>query len=96
MAAIVTNTFRHNNALQFYESFDEAVKTTYYLFVGRPQAWSSTTGGGTDAAPPTPLDNVDDPYMYYRDMLAAKILSSTDRQYAIPRHNWTTGVIYDM
>jgi len=96
MAAIVTNTFRHNNALQFYESFSETAKTTYYLFVGRPQAWSSTTGGGTDASPPTPLDNVDDPYMYYRDMLAAKILSTTDRQYAIPRHNWTTGVIYDM
>ena len=66
--------------------------------MGRPQAWSSSTGGGTDAAPPTPLDNVDDPYMYYRDMLAAKILSSTDRQYAIPRHNWdTTGTtVYDM
>ena len=96
MAAIVTKDFRHNNALQFYESFSETAKTTYYLFVGRPQAWSSTTGGGTDAAPPTPLDNVDDPYMYYRDMLAAKILSTTDRQYAVPRHNWTTGTIYDM
>ena len=96
MAAIVTKDFRHNNALQFYESFSETAKTTYYLFVGRPQAWSSSTGGGTDAAPPTPLDNVDDPYMYYRDMLAAKILSTTDRQYAIPRHNWTTGTIYDM
>ena len=61
MAAIVTKDFRHNNALQFYESFSETAKTTYYLFVGRPQAWSATTGGGTDAAPPTPLDNVDDP-----------------------------------
>jgi len=96
MAAIVTNTFRHNNALQFYESFSETAKTTYYLFVGRPQPWSATTGGGTDASPPTPLDNVDDPYMYYRDMQAAKILTVTDRQYAIPRHNWVTGTIYDM
>ena len=56
----------------------------------------STTGGGTDAAPPTPLDNVQDPYIYYRDMLAAKILGTGDRQYAIPRHNWVTGIIYDM
>ena len=63
MAAIVTNSFRHNNALQFYESFSETNKTTYYLFVGRPQPWSATTGGGTDASPPTPLDNGDDPYM---------------------------------
>ena len=96
MAAIVTKDFRNNNALQFYESFSEAAKTTYYLFVGRPQAWSSTTGGGTDSAPPTPLDNMDDPLSYYRDMLAAKLLTTTDRQYAIPRHNWTTGTVYDM
>jgi len=96
MAAIVTKDFRHNNALQFYESWTEAAKTTYYLFVGRPQAFSSTTGGGTDAAPPTPLDNIAEPYQYYRDMQSAKLLTSTDRVYAIPRHNWTTGTVYDM
>ena len=96
MPAIVTNKFRLNNAEQFYESFAEA-STSFYLFVGRPQAWTSTTpfGGGTDSAPPTPLDNVDDEYMYYRDMLAAKRIASADIQYAIPRHNWTSGTVYD-
>ena len=96
MAAIVTNKFRLNNAEQFYESFSEA-STSFYLFVGRPQPWTSTTpfGGGTDSAPPTPLDNVDDEYMYFRDMQAAKRIASADIQYAIPRHNWTTGTIYD-
>ena len=96
MAAIVTNKFRLNNAEQFYESFSEA-STSFYLFVGRPQAWSITTpyGGGTDSAPPTPLDNVDDEYMYFRDMQAAKRIASADIQYAIPRHNWTSGTIYD-
>ena len=56
MPAIVTNKFRLNNAEQFYESFSEA-STSFYLFVGRPQAWTITTpfGGGTDSAPPTPL-----------------------------------------
>ena len=96
MAAIVTNKFRLNNAEQFYESFSEA-STSYYLFVGRPQPWTDTTpfGGGTDSAPPTPLDNVDDEYMYFRDMLAAKRIAAADIQYAIPRHNWTTGTVYD-
>ena len=96
MAAIVTKDFRHNNALQFYESFSETAKTTYYLFVGRPQPFASDTGGGTDAAPPTPLDNIEASYQYYRDMQSAKLLTSTDRVYAIPRHNWTTGTVYDM
>ena len=96
MAAIVTNKFRLNNAEQFYESFSEA-STSFYLFVGRPQPWTATTpyGGGTDTQPPTPLDNVDDEYMYFRDMLAAKRIAAADIQYAIPRHNWTTGTVYD-
>ena len=96
MAAIVTNKFRLNNAEQFYESFSEA-NTAFYLFVGRPQPWTSTTpyGGGSDSAPPSPLDNVDDEYMYFRDMLAAKKIAAADIQYAIPRHNWTTGTAYD-
>tara|TARA_R110002020_G_scaffold353176_1_gene566173 strand:- start:6610 stop:8010 length:1401 start_codon:yes stop_codon:yes gene_type:complete len=96
MAAIVTNKFRLNNAEQFYESFSEA-STSFYLFVGRPQPWTSTTpfGGGSDSAPPTPLDNVDDEFMYFRDMLAAKRIAAADIQYAVPRHNWTSATVYD-
>ena len=95
MAAIVTNKFRHNNALQFFESFGEASPSVYYLFVGRPQPFSSGAGGGTDSAPPTPLDNVEDELMYFRDMLAAKKVTSSDVSYVVPRHNWTTGTVYD-
>ena len=96
MAAIVTNKFRLYNAEQFYESFSEA-NQSFYLFVGRPQPWTSTTpyGGGSDTQPPTPLDNVDDEFMYFRDMLAAKRIAAADINYAIPRHNWTAGTIYD-
>ena len=95
MAAIVTNKFRINNSEQFYESFSEATPTTYYLFVGRPQAFSAATGGGTDSVPPTPIDNVVDEYMYYRDMIAAKKIAASDRTYAIPRHDWANGTVYD-
>ena len=94
MAAIVTHQFRYNNADQFYNEWAVA-NTSFYLYVGRPQAFSSTTGGGTDSAPPTPLDNVDDAYMYWRDMLAIKRVAASDRQYAIPRHDWTTATVYD-
>ena len=94
MAAIVTHQFRYNNADQFYNEWALA-NHSFYLYVGRPQPFSSTTGGGTDSAPPTPLDNVDDAYMYWRDMLAIKRVTAADRQYAIPRHDWTTGTVYD-
>ena len=67
MSAIITNKFRVHNAEQFYESFSEAAPTTYYLWIGRPQAFSTVTGGGTDSAPPTPTDTVGDEYRYFRD-----------------------------
>ena len=95
MAAIVTNKFRINNSEQFYESFSEASPTVYYLFVGRPQVFSASAGGGTDSVPPTPVDNVVDEYMYYRDMIAAKKIATSDVSYAVPRHDWATGTIYD-
>ena len=94
MAAIVTHQFRYNNADQFYNEWALA-NHSFYLYVGRPQPFSAGTGGGTDSAPPTPLDNTDDAYMYWRDMLAIKRVAASDREYAIPRHDWTTGTVYD-
>ena len=94
MAAIITNKFRIHNAEQFYESFSEAAPSTYYLFVGRPQPFSTATGGGTDTSVPTPVDNIDDEYMYWRDALAAKKVASTDVSYVVPRINWTAGDTY--
>ena len=94
MAAIVTNKFRLTNAEQFYESFTEEAPR-YYLFVGRPQPWTANSGGGSDTAPPTPLDNVVDEPMYFRDMLAAKRITSSNISYMVPRHTWTSGVTYD-
>ena len=96
MAAIITNHFRLNNAQQFYESFGETASTKYYLFVGRHQAFSTASGGGTDASPPSPLDNVVDQYMYFRDMFAAKRITTSHISYAVTRHNWVTGTVYDM
>ena len=102
MAAIITNKFRINNALQFYESFSEATATTYYLFIGRAHAWASdadvqgnTITEGTDASPPTPNDDISSEFYNWDDMLGAKIIASTDVSYCIPRRNWTTGTTYD-
>jgi hypothetical protein len=56
MAAIITEKFRQHNADQFFESFSEASKSTYYLFVGKATAFTSGTTGGSDSSPPTPSD----------------------------------------
>ena len=97
MPAIITKDFRLHNARQFEESFGEAADT-YYLAIGRPQAFADNQAfnDGTDASPPTPVDDVGQvEYYAYDDFLSAKKLTSSDVTLAIPRRNWTTGTVYD-
>ena len=96
MAAIISSKFRIHNAEAFYESFGEAAATNYYMFIGRPQQLSATTGGGSDAAPPVPTDNVEEEERQWRDMIAAKRVVASDVSFVIPRRNWLTGTTYDM
>ena len=96
MSAIITEKFRVHNATQFYESFSEAAKNTYYLFIGKSNAYTTGTTGGTDASPPTPADDVASEFYYWDDMLAAKLIATGDVSYAIPRRDFANGTIYDM
>ena len=102
MPAIITNKFRIHNSEQFTESFSEASSNTYYLAIGRPQGFGTSTRGdsrtdneGTDAAPLTPADSVQEEFFTFDDLLAAKKIASSDVSYVIPRRNWTTSTIYD-
>ena len=98
MAAIITSKFRFHNAEQFKESFSEAAPTNYYLFIGRPSAFASGTTGGSDSAPPTPVDNRRSEAYHWDDMLAAKKIDSTGVTHAIPRRDLDTSgaTTYDM
>ena len=98
MAAIITSKFRFHNAEQFKESFSEAVATNYYLFIGRPSEFATGTTGGTDSAPPTPVDNRRSEAYDWDDMLAAKKIDSTGVTHAIPRRDLDVSgaTTYDM
>ncbi len=102
MPAIITNKFRINNAEQFSESFSEASPETYYLGIGRPQAFATQTRGdlrtdnqGTDSAAITPADSVIEEFNTFDDLLAAKKITTSDTSFVIPRRNWTTSTVYD-
>ena len=96
MAAIITEKFRLHNAEQFEESFSEASASTYYLFIGKSSPFTSTTSGGNDNAPPTPIDDVTTEFYKWDSMLAAKLISASDVSFAIPRRNWANNTTYDM
>ena len=97
MPAIITKDFRIHNARQFQESFSEAADT-YYLAIGRPQAFADNQAfnDGTDTSPPTPVDDVGQvEYYAYDDLLSAKKIASSDTTLVIPRRDWATGTTYD-
>ena len=102
MPAIITNKFRLHNASNFVESFSESSPNLYYLAIGRPQAFATSTAGdsrtqfeGTAASPLTPVDSVSDEFYVFDDLIAAKKIASTDVSRVVPRRNWTTGTVYD-
>ncbi len=98
MSAIITSKFRFHNAEQFKESFSEAAPTNYYMFIGRQGEFASGTTGGSDAVPPTPVDNRIAESKHWDDMLAAKKIDSTGVAHAIPRRDLDTSgnTTYDM
>ena len=103
MPAIITNKFRLHNTNNFVESFSESSPNIYYLAMGRPQAFATSTGGdsrtqyeGTDSSPLTPVDSVADEFYFFDDIIAAKRITTSDVSRAVPRRNWTTGTTYDM
>lgn len=96
MAAIITEHFRQHNAEQFFESFSEAAATTYYLFIGKSSPFTTATSGGNDGSPPVPSDDVTTEFYKWDSMLAAKLISSSDVSYVIPRRAWANNTTYDM
>ena len=88
MAAIITEKFRLNNAKQFIEDVTES-HSVAYAFIGRGHAWTD------DSSPPTPVDNPNDEFDAYRNMVAMKKIATTDVSHAIVRRDWTSNTTYD-
>ena len=97
MPAIITNGFRTYNADNFIGSFST---NKMYLMIGKADAWSGaslgqyTEGSPTDTAIPTPIDTTVAPFIHHNDMIAAKLISTSDVSHVIKRTDWTSGIIY--
>ena len=84
MAAIITEKFRQASADSFKTSFGT---DKYYLFVGKSQPWTSE-GAASDSLPPAPVDSVAPESYYWDDMIAAKLIGTTNTTFAIPRRDF--------
>lgn len=88
--SLITNYFRANQIDQLRESITEAANTTYYVFVGHPQAYDVSDNVVTQIYNTTQTVDVD----AYRDMVFGKRVSSEDVKVMVPRYDWTAGKVY--
>jgi len=95
MAAIITEKFSLHNAEQFFESFDEAAPTVYYMLFGKATPYTAATSGGTDLIPPAPANDVSNEYYIWDQTTAGKKLLVADVTRAIIRRDWENNTIYD-
>ena len=91
MPAIITNKFRRHNAEKFSTALTGS-SNVFYLGIGRPQAYATSTrpdgrteNEGTDVAPLTPADSIQEEFYSFDDLIAAKKLSTSDISFVIPR-----------
>ena len=96
MPAIITNAFRTYNADNFITAFGT---NKMYLMIGKADPWSGAdlrqyTGTPTDTSLPTPIDTTVAPFVHHNDMIAAKLISTSDVSHVIKRTDWTSGTVY--
>ena len=103
MAAIITSLFRTLNANNFKDSVAD-LANSYYLFLGKSDAWSANLATTADSEAPTPLDTLVEINDAYQNMSALKKIASGDVTNVMPRHasvsnvdvslTWVSGSTY--
>jgi hypothetical protein len=97
MPAIITNAFRTYNADNFISSFST---NKMYLMIGKADSWSGadlgqyTEGSPSDTAIPIPIDTTVAPFIHHNDMIAAKLINTSDVSHVVKRTDWTSGIVY--
>ncbi len=76
-------------AKQVKESVSEPSSSNVYLTFGRATTWAN------DAAPPQANTSTRNSYDIWSNMIGGKRITGNNLRHAIPRINWTSGVVYD-
>ena len=75
--------------LQYYYSPAQVHDTTLYAFIGRVTPWPD------ESNPPIPTQDQRSIKDIFKDIIAAKLITSSDISPVIPRIDWDSGTVYD-
>lgn len=94
MAAVIHSSFNVANARNFRNSLNRVSPDPeiLYMTIGRNFTWPLDSNG---EAPSTPLDTIEDEILTRESIIGMKRISFSDTCLVAPRHDWTTGTVYD-
>jgi len=88
MGTLIKNEFKTHNARQFIESLDETSNSVYYVFTGKPQAY-------TESSTPAPTDSItNSQYQVWDEMISGKQITTSDAKHMIKKNTWATNTAY--
>lgn len=93
MTAIVTSEFRVVNAANFKRDVIDA-DNSVYVFIGKSDAWSDSVSVTSDSDAPAPQDSSRDIAETYKNLIAGKLVTTSDVVHVVPRYDWTYGNVY--
>lgn len=89
MVSKISKDMHIYNAKQFKESVSEPFSSNVYLTIGRVTPWTN------DVNPPVPVASYKSYYDVWKNMIGGKRLLGSDIRHVAPRHNWTSGTVYN-
>ena len=88
MGTLIKNEFKTHNARQFIESLDESSNTIYYIFMGKPTAYS-------EATTPAPTNSItNSQYQVWDEMVLGKHVTTDDAKHMIKKNTWANNNAY--
>jgi hypothetical protein len=100
MTTVNSNDLRITNAKMLLDSINGPapdLDAHTYMFIGKPLPWSDPTDPTIgDTNPPVYRNNIQDFNNVNHQMVSLKRIFDTYAYSMIPRHTWSSGVVYDM
>lgn len=96
MARILTNKHSINIANNIVEDVTNS-SSQYYLYVGRPEPWSNSSGLPDDLAVRIPNTSVQQVELdVYSELLFGKRIGNTDCIHVVPRYDWVGNTVFSV
>lgn len=92
MSKILTQHLKTRQAIDFRNGFASNIEKSYWVFLGKPDAWNYTTTG---TPPEVYFDTLENRNSTANNIIIAKQVFSKDTSLVIPRIDWVYGTFFD-